>query len=114
VPLHTALQAASHYTASQNRPEVAALLEDLAKNVGASAAELEGKIKEVDGRISHVFDSLPRDELYSLFAVLVHDGKQAGQGHYWTYVRDLTTGRWLKYNDAKVSHVEQEVGSSAA
>ena len=55
---------------------------------------------------------------YRLLAVLVHDGKEAGTGHYWSYIRrtrleeeeskteDGKAGRFWKYNDAVVSAVD--------
>ena len=57
---------------------------------------------------------------YHLFAVLVHDGKEAGTGHYWSYIRrarrrpaqqqaeeqQRDSGHFWKYNDAIVSAVD--------
>lgn len=54
--------------------------------VAAKVQSLTAALAAVEDKISHVFDDLDQHR-YQLFAVLVHEGKSAGQGHYWTYVR---------------------------
>lgn len=45
--------------------------------------------------------------------VLVHDGKSAGRGHYWVYVRQPGSEQWWRFNDRVVTAVsEDEVGLS--
>jgi ubiquitin carboxyl-terminal hydrolase 25/28 len=46
---------------------------------------------------------------YYLHAILVHEG-QAGSGHYFAFIHDALEQKWRKYNDIRVTEVdEQEV-----
>ena len=40
--------------------------------------------------------------LYKLHSVLVHSGGVHG-GHYYAYIRPASSGKWLKFDDEKVS-----------
>ena len=40
--------------------------------------------------------------VYELYSVCIHTGSALG-GHYYAYIKDLGTGEWLQFNDAKVS-----------
>lgn len=42
---------------------------------------------------------------YRLHAVLVHDGRSVGSGHYWAYLYERDAERWILYNDQHVSIV---------
>jgi len=42
--------------------------------------------------------------VYELFAILVHSGSAYG-GHYFAYIKDITTGNWYSYNDVTVRHL---------
>jgi hypothetical protein len=42
---------------------------------------------------------------YRLHAVLVHDGRSVGSGHYWAYLYERDADRWILYNDQQVSVV---------
>jgi ubiquitin carboxyl-terminal hydrolase 25 len=44
---------------------------------------------------------------YHLHAICVHDGN-AESGHYFTFIKDHSTGKWLKFNDIRVSEVTEE------
>lgn len=68
----------------------------------------------VDARITTLKkerSALPFDKFdtaqnrYTLFAVFFHKGVDR-HGHYWLYLRDFTKGIWRKYNDDKVTDVE--------
>lgn len=41
--------------------------------------------------------------LYKLHSVLVHSGGVHG-GHYYAYIRPASSGKWLKFDDEKVSY----------
>lgn len=44
---------------------------------------------------------------YSLLSVLVHEGKEAGKGHYYTFCRP-SMKEWYRFNDEKVERVDFE------
>ncbi|XP_044077692.1 ubiquitin carboxyl-terminal hydrolase 28 isoform X3 [Siniperca chuatsi] len=44
---------------------------------------------------------------YRLHAVLVHEG-QASAGHYWAYIYDHASQRWMKYNDISITESSWE------
>lgn len=41
--------------------------------------------------------------MYSLSAVLIHQGPSANSGHYMAHIRDRESGAWFKFNDETVS-----------
>ncbi|KAJ1923285.1 ubiquitin-specific protease ubp2 [Tieghemiomyces parasiticus] len=47
-----------------------------------------------------------RDVPYRAHAVFMHRG-EASYGHYWVYLRDHAQSRWLKFNDAVVTRVDE-------
>lgn len=47
------------------------------------------------------------DAHYELYAVLMHRGTALG-GHYYAYIKELgTTGRWLRFDDSRVTVAEE-------
>ncbi|XP_076039758.1 ubiquitin carboxyl-terminal hydrolase 47-like isoform X2 [Oratosquilla oratoria] len=42
--------------------------------------------------------------VYDLFSIMVHSGSASG-GHYYAYIKDLTTGEWYCFNDQSVSRI---------
>jgi ubiquitin C-terminal hydrolase len=44
---------------------------------------------------------------YELFSVMIHSGGAEG-GHYYAFVKDFSTGKWFKFNDASVSEISDE------
>ncbi|KAH3703156.1 hypothetical protein DPMN_078186, partial [Dreissena polymorpha] len=77
--------------------------------------EVENDVKELQDGISLLESSINKmysDESmtqhpYHLHAVLVHEG-QAASGHYWAYIHDAGTDKWLKFNDIAVSDASWE------
>ncbi|KAL4465047.1 hypothetical protein ABPG72_010491 [Tetrahymena utriculariae] len=52
-------------------------------------------------------NDVPKDHyLYTLYAVLIHSGKQSGSGHYYVYINKLN--RWYKFNDSRVDIISEE------
>ena len=45
--------------------------------------------------------------VYELFAVLIHAGAIYG-GHYYAYIKDLDTGKWMNFNDSSVTEIAEE------
>lgn len=44
---------------------------------------------------------------YTLFAVVVHHGKDAYSGHYSTFVRHVLSNQWIHFDDTRVSIVKE-------
>lgn len=57
-------------------------------------------------KISSYYDDL-NENCYLLYAVWVHSGG-VGSGHYWSYIRDIKSDMWIKFNDGEVSIVDEE------
>ena len=49
----------------------------------------------------------PQSLLYELYAVCIHSGGAMG-GHYYAFLRDFATGRWLNCNDVHVAAMSEE------
>lgn len=54
-------------------------------------------------------DQFTRDDndVFLLYAVLVHEGPHITAGHYCSYIRDFDTDEWKQYNDSGVSQVNE-------
>lgn len=61
---------------------------------------------ELLDKISKSYDDL-NENCYLLYAVWVHSGG-VGSGHYWSYIRDIKSDIWIKFNDGEVSIVDEE------
>ena len=59
--------------------------------------------------VSVMLDGAPAG--YELFAFVTHMGKSTGSGHYIAHV--LKAGKWLQFNDHKVSFVTQPIRAAA-
>ncbi|KAG4220546.1 hypothetical protein PC116_g30975 [Phytophthora cactorum] len=47
-------------------------------------------------------DGVAGTSQYDLYAVIVHLGRDANSGHYWSYVKDQRHDSWYHCNDAEV------------
>ncbi|XP_043285932.1 ubiquitin carboxyl-terminal hydrolase 47 isoform X2 [Venturia canescens] len=45
--------------------------------------------------------------VYELFSIMIHSGSASG-GHYYAYIKDFRTGKWLCFNDQNVSTITYE------
>ena len=43
-------------------------------------------------------------QIYELYAVLLHSGGALG-GHYYAYIKDMSTGKWFNFNDSSVTPI---------
>lgn len=57
---------------------------------------------------------------FTLFGAWIHQGRIwapkplitlgfAGGGHYWAYLKNYHTDKWIKFNDIRISQVEEEL-----
>lgn len=93
-------------------------LPDLVDSMGNKSPDQimeEGHSKELEYYETHGTQS--KEELlnlvasrgewvYELYAVLIHSGAIAG-GHYFAYIKDLSTSKWYNFNDSYVSEINE-------
>ena len=96
--------------------------EHIGTTTEATASEAPcGAEKEADAGV--VYESLTRAEVleliarrgewvYELFAVLIHSGVING-GHYYAYIKDLSTQRWFNFNDSTVTAIDEKTVQEA-
>ena len=127
IALNDALDGSAHYLSSllasplapASHAAIAAYLMTLSGAITSTLGQLSVEHERLTALIDHAYDTLRSDgSEYRLLAVLVHDGKEAGTGHYWSYIRRTRqeetesksdaseAGRFWKYNDAVVSAVD--------
>ncbi|RMZ91876.1 hypothetical protein DV736_g914, partial [Chaetothyriales sp. CBS 134916] len=86
---------------------------DLVSNIGTLAEDLHLELKHIKTRIdaltlsltSCFTDTSMRQHPYRLHAAFFHRGGASG-GHYWVYIYDHAREVWRKYNDDRVSIVD--------
>lgn len=59
--------------------------------------------------LSSKSSSSAKEKQYKLFAVVYHDGPKATKGHYLTDAYHVGYGSWLRYDDASVKAVQEEL-----
>ncbi|KAJ5068289.1 ubiquitin carboxyl-terminal hydrolase [Anaeramoeba ignava] len=45
---------------------------------------------------------------YKLFAVVIHEGYEINEGHYYLYIQQCDTNQWIQFNDSRVFQVSRE------
>lgn len=50
-----------------------------------------------------------KERQYKLFAVVYHEGKEASKGHYVTDAYHVGYASWVRYDDASVKSVSEDV-----
>ncbi|KAG5361211.1 Ubiquitin carboxyl-terminal hydrolase 2 [Yarrowia sp. E02] len=65
---------------------------------------VEAELVDLDSKIQSQFAHMKQIG-YKIHAVFIHRG-EASFGHYWTYIRDHQGGFFRKYNDEKITRVE--------
>lgn len=71
-------------------------------------SELTNCVDTQRQKIETAYNDL-KENPYCLFAVWIHQGI-AGSGHYWAYIRDFKQeNKWIKFNDMRVSEVDEEI-----
>jgi len=51
--------------------------------------------------------TIKRRHTYELYAMIIHHGYSARQGHYYSLIRHGNTGKWIKFDDEKITVIEQ-------
>ncbi|KAK4226647.1 hypothetical protein QBC38DRAFT_220075 [Podospora fimiseda] len=64
--------------------------------------------EELSAEWQKLIESWPGDS-YLLHAAFIHMGPTGNAGHYWVYIRDFEQNVWRKYNDSKVTVVQDPV-----
>eukprot|EP00767_Chilomastix_cuspidata_P001634 gnl/Chilomastix_cuspidata/176.p1 GENE.gnl/Chilomastix_cuspidata/176~~gnl/Chilomastix_cuspidata/176.p1 ORF type:complete len:1541 (+),score=426.79 gnl/Chilomastix_cuspidata/176:32-4624(+) len=63
-------------------------------------------LAKVPAKYASLFDTVPSSpETYQLFALCIHSGSARG-GHYYAFIRDVTSGKWYEFNDSTVSEID--------
>lgn len=90
-------------TGADTASELPTLDVDGLPNLKDIQAMSEKQIQETRDAIEKLF-SQHQQHGYRLHAVICHKG-QLSAGHYWNWIYDAATGRWIKYNDERVTDV---------
>ena len=45
--------------------------------------------------------------IYELYSIMVHTGGATG-GHYFAYIKDFESGKWLQFNDSRVTEISED------
>lgn len=93
-------------------PSAARLLRSVREACQMQANVLRQEVERLNTEIGYAHKELRRHP-YELHAIWVHQGI-AGSGHYWAYLRDWHSDRWIRFDDAIVSFVSWEDVHAAA
>lgn len=92
------------------KPEVSEATIASLQNCSASLSEQlkaqDMKQKEVEDEMNGMFEGY-KQHGYRLHALFIHKG-DVSYGHYWIYIRNPESGKFLKYNDEYVSEASDE------
>ena len=50
--------------------------------------------------------TIKRRHTYELYAMIIHHGYSARRGHYYSLIRHGNTGKWIKFDDEKITLIE--------
>ncbi|EPX72684.1 ubiquitin carboxy terminal hydrolase Ubp2 [Schizosaccharomyces octosporus yFS286] len=81
------------------------LLHEETEKISMELERLAQEERQTQKERMHLFDN-HINHSYDLLAIFIHRG-QATFGHYWTYMRDLKTDVFRKYNDEYVTEVDE-------
>ena len=51
--------------------------------------------------------TIKRRHTYELYAMIIHHGYSARRGHYYSLIRYGNTGKWIKFDDEKITLIDQ-------
>lgn len=90
--------------AAEHTGKVLKLVQDEIATRTARQSDVEAELESLDSKIQSQFAHMKQIG-YKIHAVFIHRG-EASFGHYWTYIRDHQGGFFRKYNDEKITRVE--------
>lgn len=109
--LDQALQSVITFYSEKNTNNVyATILNHLHEDhtrISAIIANLKEQVNELKGKINAAYDDM-KGRKFTLFGAWIHQGF-AGGGHYWAYLKNYHTDKWIKFNDIRISQVEEEL-----
>lgn len=75
--------------------------------LGNQAKEMQSKVEKLESEIAKSY-GIPemRKRSYHLHSICVHDGN-ANTGHYYSFIFNRFTQKWWKYNDIRITEVEE-------
>jgi ubiquitin carboxyl-terminal hydrolase 25 len=103
--IESALAARRQRQQADSVRDALALLADVRALVADRIEALRRDIEALTARIDGAYADLER-EFYALHGLWIHQGV-SGSGHYWAYLQSPRTGRWIKFNDSRVSEVDE-------
>jgi ubiquitin carboxyl-terminal hydrolase 25/28 len=83
-----------------------AVLQSYADEIEKKENKYKRVIEKIEEEIEKCYESI-RTEPYILNSILIHEGS-AEMGHYYSYVFDIETNSWKKYNDINISDESPE------
>lgn len=67
---------------------------------------MEKQIEVLQEQVKKAYKDVEKNR-YSVHAVCIHEGS-AESGHYYTFIKDHNQNKWRKYNDIRVTEVEEK------
>ena len=52
--------------------------------------------------------TIKRRHTYELYAMIIHHGYSARRGHYYCLIKHGNTGKWIKFDDEKITLIEKD------
>lgn len=49
--------------------------------------------------------TIKRRHIYELYAMIIHHGYSARKGHYYSLIKHGNTGKWIKFDDEKITMI---------
>ena len=49
--------------------------------------------------------TIKRRHVYELYAIIIHHGYSARKGHYYSLIKHGNTGKWIKFDDEKITMI---------
>lgn len=85
--------------------EMVKQLESFVKEVEDQIKGMEDQVASLENQISKGYDSLNASK-YHLHSMIIHDGN-AESGHYFNYIKDHASNKWVRFSDIQVKTVEE-------